>query len=73
MALVVVARRSIDVEVERVRRVLHIVSGVARDDGRGVGHRVLDLAERVGGAVLEVVAQAPVQFDGQTVVARLGR
>ena len=63
MALVVVARRSIDVEVERVRRVFHVVSGVAWDDGRGVRNSVLDFAERVGGAVLEVVAQAPVQFD----------
>ena len=63
MALVVVAGGPIGVEVRRVRRVLHIVAGVAGDDRRCVGHRVFDLAERVGGAVLEMIRQAPVQLE----------
>ena len=54
MALVVVAGGAIGVEVRRIRRVLDVVAGVAGDDGGGVGHGVVDLAERVGGAALEM-------------------
>ena len=56
--LIVVANGAVGVEVRRVRRVLHVVAGVARDDRGGVGHGVFDLAERVGGAELQVVREA---------------
>ena len=72
MTLIVVAGGPIGVEVRRVRRVLDVVAGIAGNDGGRVGHRVLDLAERVGAAELEVVSEAAIHFQRQAVVAGFG-
>ena len=69
MTLIVVAGSAIGVEVRRVRRIFDVIAGIARNDGGRIGHRILELTQRVGGPELEVVLEATIHFHRQTVVS----